>query len=344
MNPESKYCKNCSYPLEEDYNYCPRCGQKTEERLTLKELFHNTISNYFSVDARFFKSFLPLLVNPGYLPIKFVEGKRMTYLHPTQFYLFVSVVFFFLFSFDVKKQEREIDETLNNGTKNDTSAINIIEINKRDSILNLLTEKKIPKTKITAGGLDVDSIVHLSITETEKGQHTIGPGGNSDTSQLIRRLREASNDESLPLWKRKFAVQLLKIYKKRGSGFLQVMYGIVPVAMFFLLPLFALFLILLYFNSGSYSYHLVFSFYFFSFLFLFFSLILLVNFAVTLPGWVINLCFLLSYIYLLIAMIRFYGQRIIRSFFKSLALIFTYFLFVIPISFGILIIISLLIY
>ncbi|WNH14436.1 DUF3667 domain-containing protein [Thalassobellus suaedae] len=41
--------------------------------------------------------FIPLLIKPGYLTAKFIEGKRLLYLHPAKMYLFIVVVFFFFF-------------------------------------------------------------------------------------------------------------------------------------------------------------------------------------------------------------------------------------------------------
>ena len=90
-------CKNCEKEYNDSFEFCPHCGQKSNDELTIGILFYNTISNYFSFDARFFKSYIPLMFKPGYLPNKFIEGKRLLYLHPAQMYLFISVVFFFLF-------------------------------------------------------------------------------------------------------------------------------------------------------------------------------------------------------------------------------------------------------
>jgi len=112
MSKTITHCKNCEQSFSADYNFCPYCGQKDKEKLTLGLLFNNTISNYFSVDARFFKSFLPLLFKPGYLASRFIQGKRLLYLHPAQLYLFISVVFFFLFSFKISKQEKAIEKQL----------------------------------------------------------------------------------------------------------------------------------------------------------------------------------------------------------------------------------------
>ncbi len=53
---ESNVCPNCEHELNNADKYCPSCGQKTNDELTINVLFSNTITNYFSVDARFFKS------------------------------------------------------------------------------------------------------------------------------------------------------------------------------------------------------------------------------------------------------------------------------------------------
>ena len=84
------------FDVRKDFKFCPHCGQQTNDELTVALLFYNTITNYFSFDARFIKSIVPLLFKPGYLPKVFIEVKRSIYLHPGQLYLFISVLFFFL--------------------------------------------------------------------------------------------------------------------------------------------------------------------------------------------------------------------------------------------------------
>ena len=105
-------CKNCGKIFDASFDYCPYCGQETADKLTFGVLFRNTISNYFSIDARFFKSFVPLMTKPGVLARCFVDGKRLSYLHPAQFYLFISVVFFFLFSFTIRKADNRVSNAL----------------------------------------------------------------------------------------------------------------------------------------------------------------------------------------------------------------------------------------
>src|SRR5690554_8140774 len=112
MPTKQTTCKNCEKAFRSDFSFCPHCGQKSKDELTLRVLFSNTLSNYFSVDARFFKSFLPLLFKPGYIARKFVEGKRLLYLHPAQMYLFIAIVFFFLFTILVRPQTEKLDSEL----------------------------------------------------------------------------------------------------------------------------------------------------------------------------------------------------------------------------------------
>ncbi len=110
-------CKNCEKQFKDGFQFCPHCGQKAKDELTIGVLFYNTISNYFSFDARFFKSFFPLLFKPGYLASQFIKGKRLLYLHPAQLYLFISVVFFFLLTtVVVRDQVQNFDTALKKAT------------------------------------------------------------------------------------------------------------------------------------------------------------------------------------------------------------------------------------
>ncbi len=59
------------------------------------------------------------MFRPGYLARKFIEGKRLLYLHPAQYYLFVSVVFFFLFSFQAREYTQKVDRVLKKEFDND---------------------------------------------------------------------------------------------------------------------------------------------------------------------------------------------------------------------------------
>ena len=48
MSKQEVECKNCEEEHEGGFEFCPHCGMKTNEDLTVGVLFYNTISNYFS--------------------------------------------------------------------------------------------------------------------------------------------------------------------------------------------------------------------------------------------------------------------------------------------------------
>lgn len=342
MEDQIKRCQNCESELDEKFEFCPNCGQKTEEELTMGVLFYNTISNYFSFDARFLKGFIPLMVKPGFLPNKFIEGKRLLYLHPGQMYLFVAFVFFFVFSFTVtdnldrlNKQLKEFDvATISEGTLDSVPNIPLdsMQIEKikesqnqlglKDEDISLLDsivkeEAQQPKKKRTDMTFDfdqkkVDSLLKLEATEPEL-------------------LKAMGMPDDAGYLKRKFYSQMLKLYKDRGVGtILLTLYNSLPIALFFLLPIFALILKLLFYKRGPYAYHLVFSLYFFSFLFMAFCIMYLINLIVDIPDWIDFLLFISTFFYLMIGVKRFYKQGWFLSWFKSGLTTFLFFLFVAP--------------
>ena len=340
-------CKNCEKEFQEGFEFCPHCGQKSKDELTIGVLFYNTISNYFSFDARFFKSFIPLVIKPGFLAKKFIEGKRLLYLHPAQMYLFISVVFFFLFSFVAREQEESIDKALKEDFVEAKKVIDTLSNNGLDStqVAKLMKPYEDNKDKL---GLPEDELNELdSIIKTggnTKPNFNFGFDENKIDSLIDigasdkTIYKEMGMKEEAGYLKKRFYAQMLKFYKtKSGGSVLKAFYDTIPIAMFFLLPIFALILKLFYYRKGAYAHHLVFSFYFFSFLFTVFSVLLLLNFVWQgFPGWLITLIMLSTFIYLFIALRRFYNQGWIWSFVKCSMVTFTFFVFLLPASIAVL--------
>jgi len=346
MEKEINTCKNCEEKFDEGFEFCPHCGQKAKDELTIGVLFYNTISNYFSFDARFFKSFFPLLFKPGYLASRFIEGKRLLYLHPAQLYLFISVVFFFLLTVVVVRDKvEEIDtalkKTLEKPIISDSTKVKAkkaIDSIKLDSILMPLKEKGIV-------GIDENQVKVLDSLikkEANKGNN-YGTSFDFDTKKVDSLIAiNASNDTIFKAMgmsydagsiKRKFYAQGLKFYKQRNGGqIMQAAIDTIPISLFILLPIFALILKLLFYKRGTYSHHLVFGFYYFSFLFTVFSIMLIVNYFWDVPDWIDFLIAMSTYFYLLIAIKRFYKQGWFLSFFKSGLASFVYLMMVIPIA------------
>ncbi|WP_136481150.1 DUF3667 domain-containing protein [Cognatitamlana onchidii] len=348
MPKTKETCKNCNKEFNKKFNYCPYCGQQVNDALTIKVLFYNTISNYFSFDARFLKSFFPLMLKPGYLASRFIEGKRLLYLHPAQMYLFVAVIFFFLFSFVQREQVQNLDAQLEKplvavGTDSNISLdteikISTNEVEKNYSVKPNVLQKELETTSKSQSDKN-NSILNFD-SNAKKIDSLIAI--EAPDNQVFNEMG-MSNDASF-LEKRVYA-QALKLYKSRkGGSILQAFFDAIPIAMFFLLPIFALILKLLYLKKGVYAHHLVFSFYYFSFLFTVFSIILGVNFLIDIPDWIDILLILSTFIYLFMALKYFYKQSWLKSFLKSTVTSLVFLMFVAPLAVFVLVVFAFLFY
>ncbi|MEP5341525.1 MAG: DUF3667 domain-containing protein [Algibacter sp.] len=353
MAKELETCKNCEESFNKKFKFCPHCGQQSKDELTIKLLFYNTISNYFSFDARFFKSFFPLLFKPGYLAVKFIEGKRLLYLHPAQMYLFVTVVFFFLFSFVQRSQVQSLDAELAKSLNTERVAntildkrlrdsINTVRLNDavlEDSIARLKLRKTLEASQIINGFSDeeIDSIV---VSKSFKKSGLVNFDFDSAAVDSLiaigasdnRLYREMGMPNDASSIKKRLYAQALKFYKSRkGGSILQEFYDTIPIAMFFLLPIFALILKLFFRKQGVYAYHLVFSFYYFSFLFAVFSITIGLNFIFDISDWIDFFIIVTTFVYLLLGVKRFYGQGWFKSVYKTGVTSVLFLLFVAPI-------------
>ena len=94
-----KACLNCGELLQQKHNYCPNCGQEnTDNQVSIGLLLREFLSNFFSLDSRFGRTFKPFLFSPGKLTVAFNEGRRVLYANPIRWYLVISIFHFFFMS------------------------------------------------------------------------------------------------------------------------------------------------------------------------------------------------------------------------------------------------------
>lgn len=360
MSKEHITCTNCETDYQKGFSFCPHCGQKADDQLTLGVLFYNTISNYFSFDARFIKGFIPLMFRPGFLPQKFVEGKRLLYLHPGQMYLFVAFIFFFVFSFYVKTQATDLDTRLKNSTRSSmvgdstSKALNAAKIDTAavGKVTNVL------KSNQELLGLKDNDLAQLdSLAKQELKKNNSGTVMSFDFNEakVDSLLAKGASDEDIykamgmqedaGYITKKFFAQMLKFYKDKGVGsIIQTFYDSLPIALFFLLPLFALILKILNYKKGRYAHHLVFSLYFFSFLFTAFMLMYLLNWLFEIPDWIDWLLAFSTFFYLYFAVMRFYKSGWFVSLIKSGLATFIFLIVVAPVAAGLVLAFSFMFY
>lgn len=274
-------CLNCGAPLTS--KFCSQCGQKDlPRRQALGDLSINFISSFFSFESKFFKTFISLLFKPGVLIREYNESKREQYYHPARMYVFLSFVFFLLF----------------------TLMPDAVEVNIQDENGELSREEKRQL---------VDSL-----TTTSLKNFTPKPLEEYDSIQNAKPVHKRDGT-----WERYFQERLILLQQKRGwdektiwKSFGESLQANIPKMVFFLLPIFALILKLLYIRKDFYySEHLVFTVFFYDFLFLvgifglFFSL-------VSWPEWINFFVFLYINFYLYKAMHRVYGQSRVKTIVK----------------------------
>jgi hypothetical protein len=336
---ETQSCKNCEKSFDASFEFCPHCGQEATDNLTFGVLFSNTIENYFSIDARFFRSFVPLMLKPGVLARRFVDGKRLKYLHPAQFYLFISVLFFFLFASSVRDADTQVSKALEKGFDSEISLDSVVNT-EPDSLAIDQASRALKENQKFTGMSDADvavidsvmkqdpNIPDLSFTfKRERLDSLIAVGAPED-----EKLKAMGMEEDAGSFQRRFYQQVLKFYEQKGDGIVQTLYDTVPIAMFLLMPLFAILLKIFYWKRGNFAHHMVFSFYYFTFLFTVFCLSILVHKAADLPFWLEFLIFLSLLVYLMIALRNFYKSSWIGAFLKSGVISFIYMLLILTIG------------
>lgn len=86
-------CLNCGAALAG--RYCSACGQRDDRHVhSLGHFLAEAFEGLTHADSRVWKTLWPLLVRPGFLTREFFAGRRQRYLPPFRLYIVVSLLFF----------------------------------------------------------------------------------------------------------------------------------------------------------------------------------------------------------------------------------------------------------
>lgn len=111
MESNHLQCLNCRTELNSEMHYCPNCGQKNiPAKVPVKELFGHFIEDYFTVDHKLTKSVFWLLYRPGFLTLEYISGKRASYIAPVRVFLFFSILFFVIESYNLSLDVKSGDD------------------------------------------------------------------------------------------------------------------------------------------------------------------------------------------------------------------------------------------
>lgn len=313
-NNHNEFCLNCGTKLED--TFCHHCGQKDiPKRQTLGELWTNFISSFWSYEGKFFLTTKFLITKPGFLAVEYNSGKRESYYHPARMYVFISFVFFLFFS-----MSSNLDGVVETGARVQLDQEDIAELKEDHPELNIDSLFKIAPGDSSKKWLVPQTLLDSVNKLNKKKKSNVGFSLTDSKFNTFQQYDSAQNtlpeDKRDNWFERKLNMrnfELKKQYEDKdfGKEFGKAFLDNFSKVLFFLLPVFALLLKLLYIRRDYfYSEHLVFSIYYYNFFYLAGTLQILTGHLdhIAIFDWAGTLIGFWILFYLLFAMKRMYGQ------------------------------------
>ncbi len=340
-----KICLNCGANLYG--RYCHQCGQ---ENIEPKESFLHLVKHFFyditHFDGKFFETVKDLLLKPGFLSSEYMAGKRASYLNPIRMYVFTSAFFFLIFfslikpedSFRLKPSGKDIKKARDYLLKERADLLKQLKkpSPRRDTaednkLLGLIEQDLVRVDKDST--LAIDSLYTYQYV-LSKADFNVSGGYKTlaeyDSAQNVLPVDKRDNWlESMIArknfkWREKYGNDV-NILKAVWNKFLHS----IPQLLFVSLPFFALMLKLLYIRRKQFYYadHGIFSVHLYCAIFI----ILLIVFGINklndwlnwdLFSYLIGFITVFIFIYIFLAMKRFYRQGGFKTFIKYFILLF----------------------
>ncbi len=329
---KEKDCLNCGAIVQG--RYCQECGQ---ENVVPKETFWHMATHFFyditHFDSKFFYSIYHLLFKPGFLSKEYILGRRTRYLHPVPMYMFTSAIFFLLF-FSLLKPETlhsTLDDPMTKKAR--VEFINTVEEKLKAEPGKDEYLKQLDLLKDTTRNVTMNDLLLLS-----EGNF-IHLGGSREYRSIAQydSMEKALPDSARDGWfKRRIIKKVIEINNKyRGNAnealdkFTGSLLHNLPYLLFVSLPLFALILRLVYIRRKQFYFadHGVFTIHLYVFTFLVLLAVFGINSLYDLThwgifNWLIAALFISLFVYLYLAMRKFYGQGRGKTFLKFLLVVF----------------------
>lgn len=344
--------------------YCHLCGQ---ENIEPKETVWSLVSHFFyditHFDGKFFSTTKYLITRPGFLPSEYIKGRRARYLHPIRMYVFSSALFFLIFFMLVKPKEFLKGDTEKERVKDSVNYLNFAQnlvlktAQTQADSLHIITSfsqaKDNVKKSLGRNTNEKDS--------TKKAKRKVNLVDSGDTAVIDRDEEDETNininffdkrtryktveeydaaQKALPAsrrdgwWEQKVQrrnIELLNKYRGKDKEFLQDLLDkfihMLPYLLFISLPLYALFMKLLYIRHKRFYYvdHGIFFIYLYIFTFIFFLgyfsiMELRIYTHQRWIQWIEGVLFLAGAYYAYKAMRKFYQQSRAKTMFKFVLL------------------------
>ena len=325
-------CLNCHLPLDKNDKFCPNCGQaNSTKKLSFSDFFAEFFSGVFSYDSRFQRTLRVLLFRPGKISKDYINGKRMRYANPFRFYLSASILFFLLFSFNFDSEEafgkqdadQEIftpDRYLSEKEKAEIDSINKIVSNtgiKLSDIKKDTTRTSYKDKYYSQSQIDSMNAFNSLIKKADLYYHFQEETGVFNATRAMDSLKHEQTGYNHWIYKKSVDAGT---FADNPGLFINYFISKLPFIIFIYLPVFALFVWLLYVRrSFNYMEHLVFAFHVQTTFFVLYGLAFLIEMIIEsgIVFTIVNFTFLF---YLYKAMRNFYGQGRVKTILKFILL------------------------
>lgn len=339
LNYRGTECLNCGLPLDMSDKYCPSCSQaNSTKKLTLKDFFDEFFSSLISYDSKLLKTLSALLLRPGKITKDYINGKRVAYTNPFRFLLSLAIVYFLMLNFagDLSQLDRY-------GAGKDKSPLNF------DGDFSFMDKINIDDDEAKKGLQALDSLNLISTLEQSvkkkdslmiadpkayytnlKGQSLLD--GFFDKREFFGVLIEEKKLYDFNEIPAEYAIEKSREneyafnaarsfirFKQQPGSFAHDLISKLPFFIFFFLPVFALFIFLIYIRKKyTYTDHLIFSFHNQSLLFILLIISYLIDSVFDIfSSWFFMLVFS---IYLYKSMRKFYEQGRFKTIVKYIFL------------------------
>jgi hypothetical protein len=279
-------CPNCAAAVAG--NFCHECGQETVlHPASTREFVHEFIGHYVALEGKLWKSLWLLLFRPGRLTLEYIKGRRVRYVQPLRLYLTFSLIFFALMKYD---GQHELQVGAGKKTPAAPAAHASQSSEPASSPASAKPASAAPAAK-TRKGDEAGIIQEDDPDELRDGTKGVREWVAGYSPHIAEKMGEFID---MPKEEKEHALT---------SAF----YAYVPYAVFFMMPLFALYLKVLYLGSGKrFGEHLLFALHANAFAFVAMTLMQLARHV--LNFWLIKTLFVLWLaFYLPVAMRHVYG-------------------------------------
>jgi len=332
-----KTCLNCGAHVPD--RFCSHCGQENNEPI---ESFGHLLNHFFAdvthYDSQLLSTLKYLVFRPGFLTKEYNAGKRLSYLNPIRMYIFISAVFFLLM-FSGEEKEAARTTNFNIYKQHLADSLRTLEkqgkLSKQDSIRNVFYAQWAAKLDTLKKGKGQGEFINAAFDNHGNIVFTFIEGkynSLADYEAEQKKLADTARDGFISHYA---TAKTLRIKAEHsGAAMVTIKQNVahnIPKLMFVLLPLFAVFVGMLYglYRKKNYVYsqHAIFTLHFHSFVFLAFTalyFIAKIPMGVQAGATLALIATLGIFAYLVIALHNVYHQKFWISFLKALVISICY--------------------